>query len=36
MQTILNSKKGKSGGYLLNKSPEEIDMAEITRLLMEL
>lgn len=30
--TILNSKKGKSGGYLLNKSPEEIDMAEITRL----
>jgi Rrf2 family protein len=29
---ILNSKKGKSGGYLLNRSPEEIDMAEITRL----
>lgn len=29
---ILNSKKGKSGGYLLNRAPEEIDMAEITRL----
>ncbi len=29
---ILNSKKGKSGGYTLNKSPKEIDMAEIMRL----
>ena len=29
---ILNSKKGKSGGYSLNKLPVEIDMAEIMRL----
>ncbi len=29
---ILNSKKGKFGGYQLNKKPNEIDMAEITRL----
>lgn len=29
---ILNSKKGKSGGYSLNKEPKEVDMAEIMRL----
>ncbi len=29
---ILNSKKGKFGGYSLNRPPDEIDMAEITRL----
>ena len=29
---IINSKKGKYGGYSLNRPPDEIDMAEITRL----
>ena len=29
---ILNSKKGKYGGYSLNKTPEEIHMAKIMRL----
>mgnify|MGYP000843876528 FL=1 len=29
---ILNSKKGKYGGYSLNGAPEEINMAKITRL----
>lgn len=29
---ILNSKKGKYGGYSLNNKPEKINMAEITRL----
>lgn len=29
---ILNSKKGKYGGYSLNASPEEIHMAKVTRL----
>ena len=29
---ILNSKQGKFGGYQLNKKPDEINMAEITRL----
>tara|TARA_R110002049_G_scaffold7173_4_gene42571 strand:- start:3499 stop:3939 length:441 start_codon:yes stop_codon:yes gene_type:complete len=29
---ILNSKKGKFGGYALNKEPKEVDMAEIMRL----
>lgn len=29
---ILNSKKGKNGGYTLNRPPEEIHMAEIMRL----
>jgi len=29
---ILNSKKGKYGGYSLNKKPDEINLAEITRL----
>lgn len=29
---ILNSRKGKHGGYSLNKSPDEINLAEITRL----
>jgi len=29
---ILNSKKGKYGGYSLNGKPEDINMAEITRL----
>ncbi len=29
---ILNSKKGKLGGYMLNKEPKEVDMAEIMRL----
>lgn len=29
---ILNSKKGKFGGYSLNRPTDEIDMAEITRL----
>lgn len=30
---ILNSKKGKYGGYSLNESPEEIHMAKVMRLL---
>jgi Rrf2 family protein len=30
---ILNSKKGKFGGYLLNGTPEEINLAKIWRLL---
>ncbi len=29
---IVNSKKGKYGGYSLNRSPDEIDLAEVTRL----
>lgn len=29
---ILNSKKGKHGGYMLNRPPEEIHMAEVMRL----
>lgn len=29
---ILNSKKGKGGGYYLIKSPEEVNMADILRL----
>ncbi len=29
---ILGSKKGKSGGYFLNRSPEEINVAEVIRL----
>src|SRR5690606_329198 len=29
---LVNSKKGKYGGYSLNKSSDEIDIAEITRL----
>ncbi len=29
---VLNSKKGKYGGYSLNKAPEKIHMAEIMRL----
>lgn len=29
---ILNSKKGKLGGYILNKEPSEVDMAEVMRL----
>lgn len=29
---ILNSKKGKFGGYLLNGSPDEIHMAKVLRL----
>ena len=29
---ILNSKKGKFGGYSLNRPTDEIDMTEITRL----
>ncbi|BDD06724.1 RrF2 family transcriptional regulator [Aureibacter tunicatorum] len=29
---ILNSKKGKNGGYSLNESPDEIHMAKIIRL----
>lgn len=29
---ILNSKKGKYGGYSLNKNPEDINLAEIARL----
>jgi Rrf2 family protein len=29
---ILNSKKGKYGGYSLNGTPEDIQMADITRL----
>lgn len=29
---ILNSKKGKLGGYILNKEPSAVDMAEVMRL----
>lgn len=29
---ILSSRKGKTGGYYLHKSPEEINMAEVMRL----
>jgi Rrf2 family protein len=29
---ILNSKKGRYGGYSLNRPPEDIDMAEVMRL----
>jgi Rrf2 family protein len=29
---MLNSKKGKAGGYYLQKSPDEINIAEVTRL----
>ncbi len=29
---ILNSKKGKAGGYFLQKSPDEINIAEVMRL----
>lgn len=29
---IVNSKKGKYGGYSLNRSPDQIDLAEVTRL----
>lgn len=29
---ILNSKKGKTGGYFLQKSPDDINMAEVMRL----
>ncbi|MFA7687620.1 MAG: Rrf2 family transcriptional regulator [Moheibacter sp.] len=29
---ILNSKKGKYGGYSLNKNPEDINLADIARL----
>jgi Rrf2 family protein len=31
-QGILSSKKGKGGGYLLRKSPSEVNMADIIRL----
>lgn len=29
---ILNSKKGKGGGYFLNKKPEDVNIAEVYRL----
>jgi len=29
---VLNSKKGKAGGYFLQKSPDDINIADVTRL----